>query len=129
MKPGTSAIIKDIARAMADAPWQALLDQHGHSMLRVAMAILHDRALAEDAVQEALVIIAEQAAHYKSMGDDPERAARAWILTITARRARNLQRGEWRRRRRERTTAEQVNHVDDDKNSETQHRAPKTHTN
>lgn len=49
----------------------------GGQMFAVAMSILHDRVLAEDAVHDSLIKIAKKAHKYK-----PGTSASAWIMTI-----------------------------------------------
>jgi len=63
--------------------FESLYDAIGGSVFGVALRIVRDRAIAEEVAQEALVEVWRIAARYR-----PERgSARAWILTITHRRA------------------------------------------
>jgi len=60
-----------------------LYDRHGKVAYGVALRIVRDRSLAEDAVQEAFLAVWRQAASY-----DPNQAKPStWILTIVHRRA------------------------------------------
>jgi RNA polymerase sigma-70 factor (ECF subfamily) len=76
----------DLLRACAKGDDQALgslYDRHGEVAYRVALRVLRDPALAEDAVQEAFLGVWRQAATY-----DPARGkASTWILTLVHRRA------------------------------------------
>jgi RNA polymerase sigma factor (sigma-70 family) len=72
----------------------ALYDRFGRLAYGVALRILRDRALAEDAVQEAFLALWRSAESYRQ-----ERAKPAtWILTLVHRRAVDLVRREDRRR-------------------------------
>jgi RNA polymerase sigma factor (sigma-70 family) len=77
-----------------DAALGALYDRFGRVAYGLALRVLHDRALAEDAVQEAFLAIWRSADTYRR-----ERAKPAtWILTVVHRRAVDLVRREDRRR-------------------------------
>ena len=76
-------------RALAE-----LYDRFGRVAYGLALRILRDSALAEDAVQEAFVTVWRSAGRFV-----PERAkASTWILTLVHRRAVDLVRREERRR-------------------------------
>ena len=71
-----------------------LYDRYGRVAFGLALRILRDEALAEDAVQEAFMAIWRSAGRFL-----PERAkASTWILTLVHRRAVDLVRREERRR-------------------------------
>jgi RNA polymerase sigma factor (sigma-70 family) len=71
-----------------------LYDRYGRVAYGLALRILRDEALAEDAVQEAFLAIWRGAARFL-----PERGkASTWILTLVHRRAVDLVRREQRRR-------------------------------
>jgi len=71
-----------------------LYDRFGRVAYGLALRILRDTALAEDAVQEAFLQVWRAAASYR-----PERAkASTWLLTFVHRRAVDLVRREERRR-------------------------------
>ncbi len=71
-----------------------LYDRFGRPAYGLALRILHDEALAEDAVQEAFLALWRSAARFV-----PERGkASTWILTLVHRRAVDLVRHEERRR-------------------------------
>lgn len=76
-------------RALAE-----LYDRFGRTAYSIALRILRDQALAEDAVQEAFLTVWRSASRYM-----PERAkASTWILTMVHHRAVDLVRREERRR-------------------------------
>jgi RNA polymerase sigma factor (sigma-70 family) len=87
-----------LLEAVALADEQALgelYDRFGRVAYGLALRILRDTALAEDAVQEAFLQVWRGAAGYRS-----ERAkASTWVLTFVHRRAVDLVRREERRRR------------------------------
>ena len=71
-----------------------LYDHFGRVAYGLALRILRDERLAEDAVQEAFLAVWRQAASYR-----PDRAkAQTWVLTLVHRRAVDLVRREERRR-------------------------------
>ena len=71
-----------------------LYDRYGRAAYGLALRILRDEALAEDAVQEAFLAIWRTAARFV-----PERGkASTWILTLVHRRAVDIVRREQRRR-------------------------------
>ena len=71
-----------------------LYDRYGRPAYGLAVRILRDEALAEDAVQEAFLALWRSAARYV-----PEKGkASTWILTLVHRRAVDLVRREERRR-------------------------------
>jgi RNA polymerase sigma-70 factor, ECF subfamily len=71
-----------------------LYDRYGRVAYGVALRILRDEALAEDAVQEAFLAVWRSAGRFL-----PERAkASTWLLTLVHRRAVDLVRREERRR-------------------------------
>jgi RNA polymerase sigma factor (sigma-70 family) len=77
-----------------DAALAELYDRYGRVAFGLALRVLRDRSLAEDAVQEAFLGLWRTASRFV-----PERArARTWILTLVHRRAVDLVRREERRR-------------------------------
>jgi RNA polymerase sigma factor (sigma-70 family) len=87
------ALVALAARAEESALAE-LYDRHGRVAYGLALRILRDPALAEDAVQEAFLGVWRSAATFV-----PERAkASSWILTLVHRRAVDLVRREERRR-------------------------------
>jgi RNA polymerase sigma factor (sigma-70 family) len=77
-----------------EAALGALYDRFGRPAYRLALKVLRDGSLAEDAVQDAFLMIWRTAGTYR-----PQRAkASTWVLTIVHRRAVDLVRREQRRR-------------------------------
>ena len=77
-----------------DVALGALYDRFGRAAFGLAFRVLRDRALAEDAVQEAFLAVWRSAGRYV-----PEQAkASTWILTFVHRRAVDIVRRENRRR-------------------------------
>ncbi len=80
----------------------ALYDRYGRVAYGLALRVLRDSALAEDAVQEAFLAVWRSAPRYI-----PERSkASTWILTFVHRRAVDLVRREERRRAEQLTDVE-----------------------
>lgn len=87
------ALVALVARADESALAE-LYDRAGHVAFGLALRVLRDDRLAEDAVQEAFLAVWRTAAGFR-----PELAkARTWILTLVHRRAVDLVRREERRR-------------------------------
>jgi RNA polymerase sigma-70 factor, ECF subfamily len=83
-----------LAARSDEAALGELYDRHGRIAFGLALRVLRDRTLAEDAVQDAFLTVWRSAASFM-----PDRSrARTWILTITHRRAVDLVRREERRR-------------------------------
>jgi RNA polymerase sigma factor (sigma-70 family) len=87
------ALVALIARG-EDTALAELYDRFGRPAYGLALRVLRDRALAEDAVQDAFLTVWRSAARFV-----PERAkASTWILTLVHRRAVDVVRREDRRR-------------------------------
>jgi RNA polymerase sigma factor (sigma-70 family) len=87
------ALVALVARA-DDGALAELYDRFGHVAYGLAVRVVRDPALAEDAVQEAFLAVWRSAARFI-----PERAkARTWILTVVHRRAVDIVRREEPRR-------------------------------
>lgn len=79
----------------------SLVEPHLGLLYRIALRACGDRAMAEDAVQEALTLAYRKLDRYQ-----PGTSLRAFLATIAARQAQTLLRGERRRRAREDASAE-----------------------
>jgi RNA polymerase sigma-70 factor (ECF subfamily) len=87
------AVVALVARS-DEVALAELYDRYGRPAYGLALRVLRDEALAEDAVQEAFLTIWRGAGKYL-----PERAkASTWIMTLVHRRAVDLVRREERRR-------------------------------
>jgi RNA polymerase sigma factor (sigma-70 family) len=87
------ALVALVARA-DDSALAELYDRFGHVAYGLALRVVRDPALAEDAVQEAFLAVWRSAARFV-----PERAkASTWILTFVHRRAVDIVRREEPRR-------------------------------
>ena len=86
-------LLESIARG-DDTALAALYDRFGRVAYGLAYRILRDRALAEDAVQEAFLAVWRSADSYRRERAKPS----TWILTLVHRRAVDLVRREDRRR-------------------------------
>jgi RNA polymerase sigma factor (sigma-70 family) len=87
------SLLEAVARGDEDA-LATLYDRYGRVAYGLAFRVLRDRALAEDAVQEAFLQVWRSAGQFR-----PERAkAGTWLLTFVHRRAVDLVRREERRR-------------------------------
>jgi RNA polymerase sigma factor (sigma-70 family) len=86
-------LLASVASGDEDALGQ-LYDRFGRVAYGLALRVIRDERLAEDAVQEAFLAVWRQAASFR-----PERArAQSWVLTLVHRRAVDLVRREERRR-------------------------------
>ena len=79
MTRSSAQALQRLATGRDPEAWEALLLVHGGDILHVARHVLRDEALAEDAMQEALLLIRDRADQFKGSDDA---AARAWILRI-----------------------------------------------
>jgi RNA polymerase sigma factor (sigma-70 family) len=87
------ALLEAVARSDDDA-LAVLYDRFGRVAYGLALRVLRDRALAEDAVQEAFLQVWRAAGRF-----EPSKArASTWVLTFVHRRAVDLVRREERRR-------------------------------
>ena len=92
---GSSHDDDDLLTACADGDEQALgslYDRYGKVAYGLALRVLRDSALAEDAVQEAFLAVWRQAATF----DRSRGRASSWILTLVHRRAVDLVRRQAR---------------------------------
>jgi RNA polymerase sigma factor (sigma-70 family) len=92
-KPSDEQVLEAVGRGDDDA-LGVLYDRFGRLAYRLAFRILRDRALAEDAVQEAFLAVWRSADAYKRERAKPS----TWILTVVHRRAVDLVRREQIRR-------------------------------
>ena len=94
---GVRPVRRGAARAVArsdDAALAELYDRYGRSAYGLALRVLRDRALAQDAVQEGFLAVWRNAAKFEAERAKPS----TWILTLVHRRAVDLVRREQRRR-------------------------------
>jgi RNA polymerase sigma factor (sigma-70 family) len=82
----------------------ALYDRYGRAAYGLALRIVRDPALAEDAVQEAFLTVWRTAASFRSDRAKPS----TWILTLVHRRAVDVVRREERRRAAPLETGEEL---------------------
>lgn len=92
-EPSDEQVLEAVGRGDDDA-LGVLYDRFGRPAFRLAFRILRDRALAEDAVQEAFLAVWRSADAYKRERAKPS----TWILTVVHRRAVDLVRREQTRR-------------------------------
>jgi RNA polymerase sigma-70 factor (ECF subfamily) len=92
-EPSDEQVLEAVGRGDRDA-LGVLYDRFGRLAYGLAFRVLRDRALAEDAVQEAFLAVWRSADAYKRERAKPA----AWILTVVHRRAVDLVRREQRRR-------------------------------
>ena len=92
-EPSDEQVLEAVGRGDDDA-LGVLYDRFGRPAYRLAFRILRDRALAEDAVQEAFLAVWHSADAYKRERAKPS----TWILTVVHRRAVDLVRREQSRR-------------------------------
>ena len=71
---------------------EEVLNQYGNLLFRYALMMLGDTGEAEDAVQETLVKLWQKAPQFKDKDHE-----KAWLLTVTANRCRDLLRKRMRR--------------------------------
>jgi RNA polymerase sigma factor (sigma-70 family) len=87
------AVVALVARS-SDSALAELYDRYGRTAYALALRVVRDKALAEDAVQDAFLGVWRSAERFR-----PERSkASTWIFTLVHRRAVDLVRREERRR-------------------------------
>jgi RNA polymerase sigma-70 factor, ECF subfamily len=77
-RPGPDDVASTANQAAPDAVLHELMTDHLQAMYRVARAVVHDGALAEDVVQEALLKAWQAASTFRG-----ESSLRSWALRIT----------------------------------------------
>lgn len=92
-EPSDEQVLEAVGRGDDDA-LGVLYDRFGRLAFRLAFRIVRDRALAEDAVQEAFLAVWRSADAYKRERAKPS----TWILTVVHRRAVDIVRREQSRR-------------------------------
>ena len=92
-EPTDEQVLEAVGRGDDDALGE-LYDRFGRLAFRLAFRILRDRALAEDAVQEAFLAVWRSADAYRRERAKPS----TWILTVVHRRAVDIVRREQSRR-------------------------------
>jgi RNA polymerase sigma-70 factor (ECF subfamily) len=92
-EPSDEQVLEAVGRGDDDA-LGVLYDRFGRLAFRLAFRILRDRALAEDAVQDAFLTVWRSADAYKRERAKPS----TWILTVVHRRAVDIVRREQSRR-------------------------------
>jgi RNA polymerase sigma-70 factor (ECF subfamily) len=98
-----SDLLARLAATRDPEAWTALLVTAGPEMQRLARRVLGEAALADDALQEALLQIRDHADQFRSTGSgDPDRDARRWILRVTTNSCISIFRSRARSKRRER---------------------------
>ena len=92
-RPHDDELVEAVARGDEQA-FAALYDAYERVAYGLALRVLRDQALAQDAVQDAFLAVWRTAASF----DGSRASAQAWLLTIVHRRAVDLVRREERRR-------------------------------
>jgi Sigma-70 region 2 len=64
--------------------WSTLVTQVGPDIQRLAMCLIGDFALAEDAVQETLLLVRDHARRFAVRSSNGDDDARRWILGVAA---------------------------------------------
>ncbi len=88
-----AALVARVARS-DDAALGTLYDRHNRVAYAIALRVVRDRGLAEDAVQDAFLSVWKGAHSFRS----EQTSVRGWILMLVHRRAVDLVRREQRRR-------------------------------
>jgi len=100
---GTSSLAESLERLALDrdpAAWGSVLALVGPMVSALAWRITGDPILAEDAVQETLLMVRDCAGRFRPRGQDPDADARSWLLCLAAYVSMNLARSQRRARTR-----------------------------
>lgn len=79
---GLASALGRLAQDRDAQAWASLLTHAGADIQRLASRLTGDAALAEDAVQETLLLIRDHAARFVARGGDANDDARRWILGV-----------------------------------------------
>ena len=108
VKPVDRASSADCLRRLAASrdpeAWAQLLQTHGADILAVTRSVLRDPVLAEDAVQETLLLVRDHAPQFRvasRIDADAETQARTWIMRIACNAALQILRARRRAQRRD----------------------------
>ncbi|MBA2482313.1 MAG: RNA polymerase sigma factor [Planctomycetes bacterium] len=121
---GTSAALERLAMDQDADAWGLIVENHGKDMFRAAYRVTGDDELAGDACQEAFLHIRAGAARFKPLGEDPDAAARAWIMRVTVTSALQLLRARRRRSHHETAVARRAPVASDTTQPESEAPAP-----
>lgn len=103
--PPTGLAAAIAACGHSPAAWAIVVAQCAGAMYPLALRMCGQPHLAEDAVQDALLLIRDHGGHFRPRGDDPDRDAWCWVRRITANAALQLWRSRERARAREQRVA------------------------
>ncbi|MBA2480906.1 MAG: sigma-70 family RNA polymerase sigma factor [Planctomycetes bacterium] len=81
---GPASALARLSRSRDARAWSDLLESCGADIQSVARRLAGSAALADDAVQETLLQLRDQAGKFATTDADPDEAARRWILRVTA---------------------------------------------
>ena len=81
---GLAHALAALAERRDPVAWALLVERAGPEMASIAQRLAGDVALADDAVQEALIHIRDGADGFVSRSEDPDNDARRWIMRVTA---------------------------------------------
>jgi RNA polymerase sigma-70 factor (ECF subfamily) len=82
---GTAECLLLMAQRRDGAAWEALVERHGMAIYSIALRILRDESLADDAVQETLLQVRDHAGQFQTpSAKNADRAAQHWIMQIAA---------------------------------------------
>ncbi|MBE7462154.1 MAG: sigma-70 family RNA polymerase sigma factor [Planctomycetes bacterium] len=79
---GTAEALRRLAQRRDPEAWTVLVERHGGEIFAVARQILRDEGLAEDATQEALLLVRDHAGQFKPPEAEADTAARGWLLKL-----------------------------------------------
>lgn len=79
---GLADALTRLAQSRDAEAWALILERLGNDLARMAHALIRDDALAEDAVQETLLQIRDDAGQFSPRGADPDIDAKRWIMRL-----------------------------------------------
>lgn len=103
---GSAKLLTALGRSQDPNAWEEILSRYGAQIRRVVRRILMNTDALEDACQEAILQIREYAHRFQAPVDDPDGAARSWILRVAANTALKMIRSRVRARQREARASE-----------------------
>jgi len=95
---GLAQAIARLAHGRDPAAWEIVVEQAREHLWRMVSRLSDDRQIAEDAVQDALLLVRDHANTFRDPGHGSDAAALRWMMTIAA----NAAIGIYRKRTRKR---------------------------
>jgi DNA-directed RNA polymerase specialized sigma24 family protein len=81
---GLASALQRLACSKDAQAWSVLVHIAGPDVSRIAQCLIADPALAQDAIQETVLLLRDHAGMFQAHDGDREMQARRWIMRVTA---------------------------------------------